>query len=114
MGVSKEKKEGKRQFKAKAYEGRKIAKADISNLKTNNMEFQDKKKMTKLFHVMDENASGKVSLAEIDKAVMLFYPDFRHAPALSAAYKASDNSKDGLIELKEFIFFMNYLVYYNN
>merc|ERR1711933_104503 len=77
-------------------------------------DFPDRERILSLFRLMDENGSGKVSLAEIDKGVMVVYPHFRHQPALAAAYKSCDTSGDGLIDKKEFMKFFHYLVYYNN
>jgi len=112
--LSKEKEEAKTRFVGNKYKVRKLAQADISKLKTDKMKLPDKMEILRLFRLMDDNASGKVSLAEVDKAVMVLYPDFHHAPALAAAYKSCDASGDGRIEKKEFLFFFHYLVYYNN
>lgn len=63
----------------------------------------------KLFRAIDENGSGRLSLAEIDKAVVsgqigraLNCPDFNHKPALIRAYKAADYSGDKFIQKGEF------------
>ena len=68
----------------------------------------------KLFDELDENASGKLSLAELDKGVVTLFPDFNNKPAIMAAYKAADRSNNGFVERKEFGYFLRYIVYYNN
>lgn len=87
---------------------------DVSKLKTSKLSFPDKEEMKALFQRIDENGSGKLSLAKLDKAVMILYPDFRNKPALAATYKSTDISGNGFIEQSEFPFFLYYLVYYNN
>lgn len=68
----------------------------------------------KLFDQLDENASGKLSLAELDKGVVTLFPEWNNKPAIMAAYKAADVSGNGFVEHKEFGYFLRYLVYYNN
>eukprot|EP00547_Thalassionema_nitzschioides_P002304 CAMPEP_0194222234 /NCGR_PEP_ID=MMETSP0156-20130528/32428_1 /TAXON_ID=33649 /ORGANISM="Thalassionema nitzschioides, Strain L26-B" /LENGTH=624 /DNA_ID=CAMNT_0038952933 /DNA_START=142 /DNA_END=2013 /DNA_ORIENTATION=- len=94
--------------------GKRTPKPDVSKLKTSKLSFPDEEEMNKLFLQMDENSSGKLSLAELDKAVMVLYPEFRNKPALAATYKSTDVSGNGFIEQSEFPFFLHYLVYYNN
>ena len=67
-----------------------------------------------LFHRMDVNGNGALSLAEIDKAVVELFPDFDHKPALMRAYKAADRKADGLIRRNEFRLLLKYLVYFND
>lgn len=78
------------------------------------IEIPDKQTAMKLFDQLDENASGKLSLAELDKGVVTLFPEYNHKPALMAAYKACDSSGNGFVERKEFGYFLRYLVYYNN
>ena len=68
----------------------------------------------KLFDQLDENASGKLSLAELDKGVVTLFPEWNNKPAIMAAYKAADRSGNGFVERKEFGYFLRYIVYYNN
>jgi len=69
--------------------------------------------LKKLWDRFDYNGNGKLSLAEIDKAVIEVYPDLgKDKPALIRAYKAADSSHDGFIERKEFRHLMDYLFYY--
>jgi hypothetical protein len=69
----------------------------------------DKAARTKLFHDIDVNGNGGLSLAEIDKAVVsgqigqaMNCPDFNHKPAIMRAYKAADTDGDAFIERREF------------
>ena len=68
----------------------------------------------KLFDQLDENASGKLSLAELDKGIVILFPDWNNKPAIMAAYKAADRSGNGFVERTEFGYFLRYMVYYNN
>jgi len=55
-----------------------------------------------------------LSLAEIDKAVIEFYPHLaKDKPAIMRAYKAADTSQDGFIDFKEFGRLIDLLHYYN-
>lgn len=80
-----------------------------------------------LYHAMDHNGNGGLSLAEIDKAVVsglvgraLASDDetadesYDHKPALIRAYKAADRSADGFIRRSEFRRLLQYMVYFNN
>ena len=69
----------------------------------------DKAARTALFHEIDVNGNGGLSLAEIDKAVVsgqigraMHCPDFDHKPAIMRAYKAADKDGDDYIERREF------------
>jgi Ca2+-binding EF-hand superfamily protein len=73
-----------------------------------------KEKAMQVFDELDENASGKLSLAELDKGIVTLFPDFNNKPAIMAAYKAADRSNNGFVERKEFGYFLRYIVYYNN
>eukprot|EP00756_Hemistasia_phaeocysticola_P029042 Hpha_TRINITY_DN16206_c1_g3::TRINITY_DN16206_c1_g3_i7::g.15075::m.15075 len=70
----------------------------------------------KLFHEMDGNGNGKLSLAEIDKEINEKYPDYDHKPVLMRAMKLSDRegNHDGLLEAKEFIEFVDFLALYTD
>eukprot|EP00756_Hemistasia_phaeocysticola_P029041 Hpha_TRINITY_DN16206_c1_g3::TRINITY_DN16206_c1_g3_i6::g.15071::m.15071 len=70
----------------------------------------------KLFHEMDGNGNGRLSLAEIDKAIDEKYPDYDHKPVLMRAMKLSDRegNHDGLLEAKEFIEFVEFLALYTD
>ena len=76
----------------------------------------DKAGRDKLFHEIDVNSNGGLSLAEIDKAVVdgtigraMNYPDFNHKPALMRAYKAADCSNDKFIQKGEFFKLLKYV-----
>ncbi|CAF1029993.1 unnamed protein product [Adineta steineri] len=61
-----------------------------------------KEETKKLFKQFD-NGNGHLSLAEIERAVIYFYPQFgTNKKAILRAYKAADTSGNGLVELKEF------------
>jgi Ca2+-binding EF-hand superfamily protein len=51
---------------------------------------------------MDNSGNHKLSLAEIDKAVVELWPHFDHKRALMRAYKAADSDNDGYVERREF------------
>jgi hypothetical protein len=81
----------------------------------------DKLARRHLFDRIDVNGNGRLSLAEIDKAVVdgvlghaLGVPDFNHKPALMRAYQAADADGDALIGRAEFSKLLSYLVYFNN
>jgi Ca2+-binding EF-hand superfamily protein len=78
------------------------------------IDIPDKTTAMKLFDELDENASGKLSLAELDKGIVTLFPDVNNKPAIMAAYKAADRSNNGFVERKEFGYFLRYIVYYNN
>ena len=78
------------------------------------IDIPDKTVAMKLFDQLDENASGKLSLAELDKGIVTLFPDMNNKPAIMAAYKAADRSNNGFVERKEFGYFLRYIVYYNN
>lgn len=79
-----------------------------------NIEVPDKEKALQLFDQIDENASKKLSLAELDKAVIMLYPDLNHKAAIMRAYMSADSSGDGFVSREEFSSFLQYIVYYNN
>ena len=78
------------------------------------LDIPSKAERAALFHRMDYNGNGALSLAEIDKAVVELYPGYDHKPVLMRAYKAADVDQDGLIERREFRKLLHYLVYFNN
>ncbi|CAF4746627.1 unnamed protein product [Rotaria socialis] len=61
-----------------------------------------------------DNGNGILSLAEIDRAVIHWYPEFgTNRQAMIRAYKAADWDGSGFIELKEFQRLIDLLYYYN-
>jgi ankyrin repeat protein len=78
------------------------------------LELPGKAERDALFRRVDNNGNGKLSLAEIDKAVGELWPHFQHKPALMRAYKAADVNDDGWIRRREFRLLLEYLVYFNN
>ena len=81
----------------------------------------DTKARRALFNRIDVNGNGRLSLAEIDKAVVegligraLGAPDFNHKPALMRAYKAADTNSDSFIERTEFAKLLWFITYFNN
>ncbi|CAF1576844.1 unnamed protein product [Rotaria magnacalcarata] len=56
----------------------------------------------KLFQRFD-NGNGILSLTEIDRVVVHWYPEFgTNRQAIIRAYRAADSDRSGFIELKEF------------
>ncbi|CAH1767487.1 2905_t:CDS:2, partial [Entrophospora sp. SA101] len=75
----------------------------------------DKTQVKKIFNKFDYNGNGILSLAEIDKAVIELYPHFaKDKPAIMRAYKATDVSKDGFVDLSEFGNLLDLLYYYDD
>ncbi|UJR38419.1 hypothetical protein I4U23_031087 [Adineta vaga] len=67
----------------------------------------------KLFQQFD-NGNGILSLAEIDRAIIHWYPEFgTNRQAMLRAFKAADSNKSGFVELKEFCHLIELLYYYN-
>ncbi|CAF4067798.1 unnamed protein product, partial [Rotaria sordida] len=59
-------------------------------------------KYRKLFKQFD-NGNGHLSLAELDRAIVHFYPQLgTNKKAIMRAYKAADTSGNGFVELREF------------
>eukprot|EP01062_Namystynia_karyoxenos_P037186 TRINITY_DN2708_c0_g1_i1.p1 TRINITY_DN2708_c0_g1~~TRINITY_DN2708_c0_g1_i1.p1 ORF type:complete len:276 (+),score=107.02 TRINITY_DN2708_c0_g1_i1:92-919(+) len=69
-----------------------------------------------LFHEMDVNGNGRLSLAEIDKYVSEQAGAYNHKPVLIRAMKLADRegNHDGLMELKEFSHFIEFLSLYTD
>ena len=58
--------------------------------------------LMKAFKEFDDHPNGILSLAEIDKALLIVAPDLgKDKPAIMRAYKAADVSQDGFISKKE-------------
>ena len=74
----------------------------------------DLKRALELFGRADVNGNGALSLAELDKLVVELWPSLNNKPALMRSYKATNKNGTGLIGKKEFGFFLNYIVTYNN
>ncbi|CAF4303673.1 unnamed protein product, partial [Rotaria sp. Silwood2] len=67
----------------------------------------------KLFQRFD-NGNGILSLAEIDRAIIYWYPEFgTNRQAILRAYKAADANGSGFVEFKEFRRLIDLLYYYN-
>jgi len=77
---------------------------------------QDKAKLRDLWNRMDFNGNNIISLAEIDKLCVEYFPILNHKPALMRAYKAairSDGDHDSWVEKHEFKKLLGFLVYFN-
>eukprot|EP00928_Gymnodinium_smaydae_P061375 TRINITY_DN45464_c0_g1_i1.p2 TRINITY_DN45464_c0_g1~~TRINITY_DN45464_c0_g1_i1.p2 ORF type:complete len:486 (+),score=169.82 TRINITY_DN45464_c0_g1_i1:105-1562(+) len=75
---------------------------------------KDQEKLKKMWHDLDYNGNGKVSLAEIDKFVVTFYPLLNHKPALMRAYKQTiAKGDDDWVEHNEFKALILNLFYFN-
>ncbi|CAF0873826.1 unnamed protein product [Rotaria sp. Silwood1] len=67
----------------------------------------------KLFKRFD-NGNGILSLAEVDRAIIFWYPEFgTNRQAMLRAFKAADTNGTGFIEFKEFHRLLDLLYYYN-
>ena len=55
-----------------------------------------------LFREFDYNGNGMLSLAEIDKAVTVRYPQYNHKAVMMRAYKWADADQNGFITKREF------------
>ncbi|CAF1013027.1 unnamed protein product [Didymodactylos carnosus] len=74
----------------------------------------NKAELKKLFKAFD-NGNGHLSLAEIDRAVTYFYPQFgTNKQAIMRAYKEADTSGNGFVELNEFGKIIDLLLYYDD
>ncbi|UJR09384.1 hypothetical protein I4U23_013627 [Adineta vaga] len=72
-----------------------------------------KQEIKELFRKFD-NGNGHLSLAEIDRAILDFYPQFgTNRKAILRAYKAADTSGNGFVELREFEKIVQLLKQYN-
>ena len=67
-----------------------------------------------LFMKLDPNGNGMLSLAELDRGVVMLWPSFNNKPAIMRAYKAADRNGTGFIAKGEFEYFLRFLQYYNN
>jgi hypothetical protein len=77
---------------------------------------QSPKERDGLWHALDYNGNGLVSLAEIDKWVVEQYPLLDHKPALMRAYKKTtlkDGDGDAWVEKHEFGPLVRNLFYFN-
>eukprot|EP00053_Salpingoeca_punica_P023361 m.9755 g.9755 ORF g.9755 m.9755 type:complete len:190 (-) comp5033_c0_seq1:288-857(-) len=77
---------------------------------------KDEAKLKSLWHRIDNNNSGKVSLAEIGKFTRETYPSLDHAPALMRAYKLTtlkDGDGDSWVEPNEFPALLRNILYFN-
>ncbi|KAI8608402.1 hypothetical protein BC830DRAFT_1174445 [Chytriomyces sp. MP71] len=75
----------------------------------------DKAKLLDSYSEFDSHPNGKLSLAEIDKALIHVAPELaKDKPAIMRAYKAADSKKsDGFIEKDEFEGFVTLLIKYD-
>ena len=72
-------------------------------------------RLKELWDTFDYNHNGVLSLAEIDKAVLILFPKyFKHKRALMRAYKAADASGDCFIQKNEFKKLLEYIELYDN
>ena len=67
-----------------------------------------------LFKRFDYNGNGKLSLAEIDRAVGEIWPHYHNKKAVLRAYRASDVDGDGFVSSQEFSLFLKYLARFND
>ncbi|RGB32969.1 hypothetical protein C1646_762286 [Rhizophagus diaphanus] len=74
----------------------------------------DKAQIKKIFDLFDYNENGSLSLAEIDRAIVELYPhlaydDTAKTTVIKKAQELAKKSKDGFINFKDFIYFIEYL-----
>ena len=67
-----------------------------------------------LWLMYDNNNSGQISFAEIEKAVVEHFPEFDNREALMRAYKFADEDNSGLITKGEFTTLLRALSYFNH
>eukprot|EP01052_Picozoa_sp_SAG31_P041413 SAG31_NODE_6272_length_2093_cov_4.616349_2_plen_340_part_01 len=84
------------------------------SLKTIDLKHLTKADIDSIFHRMDVNGNGGLSLAEIDKAIVELYPGYNHKPALMRAYKAADTDGNGFVTRREFKKLLHFLEYFND
>merc|ERR1712217_488953 len=73
-----------------------------------------KKQLNDMWHRIDYNGNGIVSLAEIDKFVVENYPLLDHKPASMRAYKATCVAGDEkLVPKKDFKRLLGHIFYFN-
>ncbi|CAF1270279.1 unnamed protein product [Adineta ricciae] len=61
-----------------------------------------------------DNGNGILSLAEVDRAIIHWYPEFgTNRQAMLRAFKAADTNNSGFVEMKEFCRLIDLLYYYN-
>eukprot|EP00696_Hemimastix_kukwesjijk_P005131 gnl/Hemi2/16522_TR5525_c0_g1_i2.p1 gnl/Hemi2/16522_TR5525_c0_g1~~gnl/Hemi2/16522_TR5525_c0_g1_i2.p1 ORF type:complete len:170 (-),score=54.39 gnl/Hemi2/16522_TR5525_c0_g1_i2:108-617(-) len=68
----------------------------------------------RVWNTFDVNGNNKLSLAEVDKAVVELWPQFNHKPALIRAFHAADKDNSGFINRREFRLLLAYTVYFTN
>jgi len=68
----------------------------------------------KKFDELDNNESGKLSLAELWKGVIILWKRLDNKPAIMAAFDATDRSGDGHVQRHEFGYFLRFIYYHNN
>ena len=83
------------------------------SLRSGSLKFPNVEERKKLFDTLDPNANGKLSLAELDRGVIMLWPQFNHKPAIMRAYKAADANGTGLLGRHEFKAFLKFLHFYN-
>merc|ERR1711972_1264666 len=77
---------------------------------------RDHAKIKSMWHTLDFNGNGIVSLAEIDKWVVENYPLLNHKPALMRCYKctvAQGSTHDGWVHRRDFKKFIVNVFYFN-
>jgi ankyrin repeat protein len=62
-----------------------------------------------LFHRIDANGHGSLSLADISSAAKALWPGFDNHPVLMRAYQAADNNGSGWIGRREFQLLLEYV-----
>ncbi|KAH3742992.1 Flagellar calcium-binding protein TB-44A [Pelomyxa schiedti] len=72
-------------------------------------------RLKELWLEADNNHNNMLSLAEIDKVILLEFPQFAsNKSALMRAYKAADLNRDGFVQKNEFKYLMTLVGYFDN
>ena len=77
------------------------------------LNFPNHEERRRLFGILDPNGNGKLSLAELDRGVVMLWPTMNNKAAVMRSYKAADANGTGLLGPNEFKAFLKYLHYYN-
>lgn len=78
------------------------------------LQLPSEEELIKIFDAIDVNGNCILSLAELDKHIEQWRPEWNKKSAIMRAYKAADRNKDGYIVRSEFPFFYRYIICYSS
>ena len=87
--------------------------SDAQDIELPEFVLSDSLERGRLFAEWDENGSGRLSLAEVDKQIVTLWPQFNNKPALIRAFATADVDQSGYITRREFRLLLKYIVFYN-